>query len=413
MAAHDDWTATERRAVVTAAFRLLDSPGRPSGDDEVAAPVPPLDGRSTRSVEAQLHRVSRVLQELELPEVPGYEPGADLDVAMVPEVVEQAKTRGLLPTDRPAFEALAVYVSRPALPRLVHGLTSRTWGLTQWEPVFRLDPTIRWVLLASNFSGGRSNVSLDEFANGTVDVDLCTFVGPFTEGLTPHWEDEQAQNTVLYPCRFGIEPVARLESVPLALDGRLGSVVDAIRRSAAHRGMGKPVVTAPLTGIWPADSRGEASRPDVPAAAHRGADSPNEQAPTVTRSEEHLSIMTEKQETGRARLRKYVVTEEVTITVPVRKERVVLETEPIPDSDHEDVDVTADDPDPSDEILELSEDQHEVIVHEEVPVVHMTTTPVERVRLKVEQVSDEQTVTEELRKERVELEADIDNDGRS
>ena len=217
MAAHDDWTAQEKRLVVDAAFRLLGAQGGANDDSAVrAATVPSLDRWSKRSIEAQLHRISRVLQELELPEVPGYEPSADLTVTLVPEVVEQAKARDLLPADKPAFDALAIYVSKAALPRLAHGLATRSWGLVQWEPVFRLDPSICWVVLASNYSGGSPNVRLEEFATGTVDVDLCTFVGPFTDGQKAHRKDEPAQSTGTYPCRFGIEPVAHLESVPLA-----------------------------------------------------------------------------------------------------------------------------------------------------------------------------------------------------
>lgn len=51
----------------------------------------------------------------------------------------------------------------------------------------------------------------------------------------------------------------------------------------------------------------------------------------MTRSEEQLRVGTEKQATGRARLRKYVVTENVTTTVPVQREEVRLEREPITD----------------------------------------------------------------------------------
>ena len=49
----------------------------------------------------------------------------------------------------------------------------------------------------------------------------------------------------------------------------------------------------------------------------------------MTRSEEQVRVGTQTQESGQARLRKYVVTENVTETVPVRKEKAVLETEPV------------------------------------------------------------------------------------
>ena len=118
----------------------------------------------------------------------------------------------------------------------------------------------------------------------------------------------------------------------------------------------------------------------------------------MTRSEERVDVGTRSQETGRARLRKYVVTEQVSQTVPVTKERAVLETEPITDAN---VGAATDG-------AAISEEEHEVVLHEEVPVVQKTTEPVERVRLGTEQVTEEQTVTEEVRKERIEAEGDID-----
>ncbi|MBT1004203.1 DUF2382 domain-containing protein [Paenarthrobacter sp. DKR-5] len=115
----------------------------------------------------------------------------------------------------------------------------------------------------------------------------------------------------------------------------------------------------------------------------------------MTRSEEQLHVGTEQQETGRARLRKYVTTENVTKTVPVQREEVRLEREPITDENRG---AALDGPD-------LSEEEHEVTLHEERPVIDKETVPVERVRLGKETVTDEQTVNEEVRKEH------IDTDG--
>src|SRR5919205_659003 len=75
----------------------------------------------------------------------------------------------------------------------------------------------------------------------------------------------------------------------------------------------------------------------------------------MTRSEERLNVGTERQATGRARLRKYVI----------------------------------------------SEEEHEVTLHEERPVVEKETVPVERVRLDKDTVTEQETVTEEVRKERI------------
>ena len=58
----------------------------------------------------------------------------------------------------------------------------------------------------------------------------------------------------------------------------------------------------------------------------------------------------------------------------------------------------------------LSEEEHEVVLHAERPVVAKETVAVERVRLDTETVTEEQTVTEEVRKEQIETSTDGDAD---
>src|SRR6478609_1965666 len=122
----------------------------------------------------------------------------------------------------------------------------------------------------------------------------------------------------------------------------------------------------------------------------------------MTRSEEHLRVGTASQEAGRVRLRKYVVTEQETHTVPVRKEKAVLETEPITD---ENVGDALDGP-------AISEEEHEVVLHEERPVIEKEAVPVERVRLGTESVTEQETVDEEVRKERDDVDGDADRNDR-
>jgi len=116
----------------------------------------------------------------------------------------------------------------------------------------------------------------------------------------------------------------------------------------------------------------------------------------MTRSEERLNVGTERQAAGRVRLRKYVTTENVTQTVPVEREEVRLEREPITDANRGSA---LSDPD-------ISEEEHEIVLHEERPVVEKETVPVERVRLNTETVTDEVTVDEDIRKERIETDGD-------
>jgi uncharacterized protein (TIGR02271 family) len=113
----------------------------------------------------------------------------------------------------------------------------------------------------------------------------------------------------------------------------------------------------------------------------------------MTRSEEELVVGTAERERGRVRLRKYVVTENVQTTVPVRHEEVRVEREPITDANRDQALSGA----------EISEQEHEVILHEEEPVVEKRTVPKERVRLGTDTHVDERQVAEEIRKEQIEL----------
>jgi uncharacterized protein (TIGR02271 family) len=118
----------------------------------------------------------------------------------------------------------------------------------------------------------------------------------------------------------------------------------------------------------------------------------------MTRSEEELRVGTTKRETGRARLRKYVVTEQVETTVPVRRENVRLEREPITDAN---AGAALDGP-------AISEEEHEVTLHEEEVVVDKRAVPKERVRLDKDTVTEQHEVSEDVRKEQVDL---LDADG--
>ena len=118
----------------------------------------------------------------------------------------------------------------------------------------------------------------------------------------------------------------------------------------------------------------------------------------MTRSEEELRVGTRETESGRVRLRKYVVTEEVQQTVPIRREEVRVEREPITDAN---VDQATTGP-------EISEEEHEVVLHEEEAVVEKRVVPKERVRLDKDTITEEEQISEEVRKEQI----DVDDAGR-
>jgi len=169
-----------------------------------------------------------------------------------------------------------------------------------------------------------------------------------------------------------------------------------------YYGMGTGTTGLETTGVAGTETRGTETRGTV---GHDTSGPTTDDAMTL--SEERLTVGTRSEEVGRARLRKYVVTENVTETVPVTREEVRIEREPITDAN---IDNALSGP-------AISEEEHEVVLHAERPVVEKEAVPVERVRLDKETVTEQHQVTEGLRKEEIEVEgADTtlgtDRDGR-
>ena len=137
--------------------------------------------------------------------------------------------------------------------------------------------------------------------------------------------------------------------------------------------------------------------------SHYGLGSPTGGATddAMTRSEERLVTSTREEPVEKVRLRKYLVTEERQITVPVTREEVRLErvpvTEPEPDARSG---AGVDEPGP------------DVVLHAQQPVVSMESVPVERVRLSKETVQGTETVSGDVRRERIEYEGPGDPDQR-
>jgi uncharacterized protein (TIGR02271 family) len=118
----------------------------------------------------------------------------------------------------------------------------------------------------------------------------------------------------------------------------------------------------------------------------------------MTRSEEELHVGTTQHEAGRVRLRKYVVEDEVTQTVPVKREEVRIEREPVTEAN---AGAATEGP-------AISEEEHEVVLHEEQAVVDKQAVPKERVRLDKDTHVEEEQVSDTVRKEQI----DIDDQGR-
>lgn len=122
----------------------------------------------------------------------------------------------------------------------------------------------------------------------------------------------------------------------------------------------------------------------------------------MTRSEERLNVGTEKVQTGKARLRKRIVTENVQTSVPVSREEVRVTSEPITDANRDAAYSGGD----------LTEEDHEVVLTEERPVVNKETVAVERVKMDKETSTDNVQVSEQVRKEEINVDQGTETDSR-
>ena len=119
-----------------------------------------------------------------------------------------------------------------------------------------------------------------------------------------------------------------------------------------------------------------------------------EREPAMTRSEEELSLRKERRPRELVRLRKPVRTEPVLQTIPVQREEVVVEREPITDENR----------DLAMQGLDITENVHEGVLSDEEVIAEKRVEPKERIRLDKQTVTGEETVSDELRKEDIDVE---------
>lgn len=171
-----------------------------------------------------------------------------------------------------------------------------------------------------------------------------------------------------------------------------------------------PPVPPPASGTPPVDTSTGRHRNDDDVPVERVAPSGDG---SMTRSEEQLKVGTERVAATRVRLVKYVVTEDVQITVPIRREEIRVEEIPLDGPD----------PGPGESLLPDDESlgrtaagmppggtssaatagglPEEIVLHTERPVVTVEVVPSERVRLRTELVEGQETVTGQVQRERI------------
>jgi uncharacterized protein (TIGR02271 family) len=114
----------------------------------------------------------------------------------------------------------------------------------------------------------------------------------------------------------------------------------------------------------------------------------------MTRSEEELRVGKARRPSQLVRLKKHIVTEPKQVTVPVQREEVRVEREPITDANRADAMSGP----------ALRESEHEVTLQEEEVTVDKKVVPKERVRLNKDVSTEHQEVQEEVRKEQIDVE---------
>ncbi len=131
-------------------------------------------------------------------------------------------------------------------------------------------------------------------------------------------------------------------------------------------------------------------RETEPTAGHDASGPTSDDA--MTRSEEELQVGTRRQAVGRVRLRKRVVTEMVTKTVPVSHEEITIEREAITDANRGAVE----------DGQELSDEEHEIVLYAEELVVEKRVVAKERIRIGKQTLTEDREISEEIRKEQIE-----------
>ena len=226
-----------------------------------------------------------------------------------------------------------------------------------------------WVTVKTGLFGGAE--SFVPLAEGTVDGD---------DIVVPHTKDQ-------------VKDAPRIEDA----DGHLSREEEA--ELYRYYGLADPD-HAVFADDQRTDTRTSGLQDDVAHGTDQGAAGHDTSGPdtdtAMTRSEERLEVGTETETVGRARLRKYIVTENVTKTVPVSHEEVRIEREPITDANRGDATAGGD----------ITEEEHEVELKGERVVVDKETVPVERVQMGTETVTEDRQVTEEVRKEQIEADTD-------
>lgn len=163
-----------------------------------------------------------------------------------------------------------------------------------------------------------------------------------------------------------------------------------VPRQGGERGPEQGTDTQARTETQAAEPEAQAAQPEARQAAQpEAAQAAEAGTDWLVRSEERISVSMETVETDRVRLRKYVDTQPVEQAFQITREEYEVERVPIAEGE---------------QLSDIAEGERELILHAERPTLAKEMVPVERVRLVPRQVTEDQTVRDEVRRERIEAE---------
>ncbi|MCO6010046.1 DUF3883 domain-containing protein [Actinoallomurus purpureus] len=175
--------------------------------------------------------------------VPGYElqDAARLEADLAAPAAMSAAALSGLQEGHGFVETAVMMVHVPQTPaallNLSVGMESNTWGFPGDLDIGQYEYVILGV-------GASPRVQLDEWLNGSATLYVCQAGAQAYRATAPHMPDEIAEGRVIWRTRIGIEPLGRIDDVPLGSDGPLSlHASDALRRSGTQRGFGRTATT--------------------------------------------------------------------------------------------------------------------------------------------------------------------------
>ena len=261
-----------------------------------------------------------------------------------------------------------------------------------------------WVAVSTGLFGTRHSVvpaTEATFTEGTVRLPVTKEAVRTAPSVSSEHLDPEAE--ALLRQHYGLDAGRSATETTSPGTGTAGTTTAGTAQAPA----GDDTTTRDLSQL-PGDHRAGGTRQDtvsIDREATRDQTVPVAAVPTppttdgaMTRSEEQLRVTTERYAAKRVRVVKYVVTEEVQVTVPIRREEIRIEELPLDD----DAPAAAGAPG----AVGAGGLPETIVLHTERPVVTTEVVPVERVRVRTEWVQEQVQVRDQVRRERVDVDQD-------